>query len=72
MTHLKGIEQTEKTIDYYELRLKETIRIYREELGRELINQNTDKIKMLVEGYKKFPEHNHSLVGAVETFVLNL
>ena len=59
--------------NYYSLRLREIFRIYRE-VGRDDLDRNLFTIKKIIEEYKKFkshPEYDETLVGIVETFVLN-
>jgi len=60
-------------IDYYHLRLEFVKTLFREH-QTELLNKNSDRIKMLIAEYRSFQEnkeYNSSLVKTIELFILN-
>lgn len=59
----------QKDIRYYSLRL-EGIIIFNREIGSKFSRQNLDKIRIAVDGYKKFEKHSNydpHLVGLLKT-----
>ena len=55
--------------EYYERRLEFAAKLYREG-EKMIIAYGEEKIKRLVEEYKRFQQHEASLAGAIQNFVL--
>jgi hypothetical protein len=69
---MENIEATMQGIEYYQVRLEEIIRIFKDH-ETDLLEKNKDKIIELIEGYKSFkgnPSYTPLLPSVVENFIL--